>query len=148
MLQLTATARGGNSLLEASAFHDAKCRHRLHAESLCEVRTLVHRDADQLEGVVVVPMLQHLRNESVDSAAAARSRREEQDELRLGRRVRCRVHHDAFSTWRGFVESASDTRHKGVLDLRSGTKETGLAHPTITSGWNGVDRRLRLFPRF
>ena len=46
---------------QASVLDDAERRHPLDPEPLGEIGALVHRDANELEAVVVAPMLQHLR---------------------------------------------------------------------------------------
>lgn len=71
-LELAAAARGGDAFAQASTFDHAQGRERLDAEALCEVGTVLHRDAHEIEGVVVLPSLQDLSEEAFGPTAAPR----------------------------------------------------------------------------
>src|SRR5687767_4217096 len=62
------------------ALDDVQRRDALDIEPLCEVRMLLAVDAVELEGVVVLALLEHLREEAVDAAAATGLGRVEEHE--------------------------------------------------------------------
>src|SRR5262249_45098276 len=82
-LELPAAAGRDDRSTQLPSVHHADRRHLLHPELLGEVGAPVDRHPHELEGVVVAPPLQHLRDEALDAAAATRERREEEHETRL-----------------------------------------------------------------
>src|SRR6185369_6682368 len=71
LLELAAAARRDDPLAELAVLDDADGRNFLDAEFLREVGSLIDRNPDELERVVVAPALEYLRGEALDAAAAA-----------------------------------------------------------------------------
>lgn len=88
LFELPAAARRDDRATQLPADHQANGGYFLDPELLGQVGALVDRHSYQLEGLVVLPPLQHLRDEPLDAAAPTGDRRVEEDEPLLGLRDR------------------------------------------------------------
>jgi hypothetical protein len=88
--QLATSCRRHDSLLHTPALDDEQRGHLVHEEPLGEIRTLVDRNLDELERVVVATALEHLREVPLGPSAAPGYGRVEEDQARaldwIGRR--------------------------------------------------------------
>src|SRR5437763_11391855 len=79
-LELTAAAGRDDALPHLARLDDEQRRHLVDLEPLREIGPAVDRDADQVEGVVVSPPLQHLCEISLGPPAPSGHGRVEQDQ--------------------------------------------------------------------